>query len=107
MKHTIRVLVLAMAVVTQAKTHEKGPTQGTQRITQVLIDLENKWVGALVKSDAATLDSIFADTYVDADEHSHRTDKQGVLSVLKSGELKLESISFQTCRYMFTGMRQL
>jgi hypothetical protein len=45
-----------------------------------------------LKSDAATLDSIFADTYVDTDEHSHRTDKQGVLSVLKSGELKLESI---------------
>jgi ketosteroid isomerase-like protein len=38
------------------------------------------------------LDSIFADTYVDTDEHSQRSDKQGVLSVLKSGELKLEFI---------------
>jgi ketosteroid isomerase-like protein len=92
MKHTIRVLVLAMAVVTQAKTQENGLVQGNQGITQALIDLENQWVGALVKSDAATLDSIFADTYVDTDEHSHRTDKQGVLSVLKSGELKLDSI---------------
>jgi len=45
-----------------------------------------------VKSDAAALDAIFADTYVDTDEHSHRTDRQGVLSVLRSGDLKMESI---------------
>ncbi len=45
-----------------------------------------------MKSDTATLDSIFADTYMDTDEHSHRSDKQGVLSVVKSGELKVESI---------------
>src|SRR5262249_50213580 len=40
----------------------------------------------------ATLDSIFAETYVDTDEHGSRSDKQGVLAVLKSGQLKVESI---------------
>jgi ketosteroid isomerase-like protein len=92
MKHTITALLLAMAVFTPAQTQKNGPAQGTDATTQALINLENKWVGALVKSDTATLDSIFADTYVDTDEHSHRSDKQGVLSVLKSGELKIESI---------------
>lgn len=29
---------------------------------------------------------------MDTDEHSQRSDKQGVLSVLKSGDLKIESI---------------
>ena len=52
----------------------------------------------MMKSDAATLDSIFADTYVDTDEHSNRTDKQGVLSVLKSGELKIASIRLSDMR---------
>jgi hypothetical protein len=103
MKHTIRVLVLAMAVVAQAKAQENRPVQGTEGITQTLINLENRWVGALVKSDAATLNSIFADTYVDTDEHGHRTDKQGVLSVLKSGELKLESIKLSDMRVYVYG----
>jgi hypothetical protein len=70
MKHTITVLLLAMAVVTLAQTQKNGPALGTEATTQVLINLENKWVGALVKSDTATLESIFADTYVDTDEHS-------------------------------------
>jgi hypothetical protein len=91
MKYTITVLLLAMAVLTPAQTKKNG-LEGAEATTQALTNLENRWVGALVKSDTATLDSIFADTYVDTDEHSHRSDKQGVLSVLKSGELKIESI---------------
>jgi len=92
MKHTIPALLLAMAVLTPAQTQKNGLAQGTDAITRALVNLENKWVDALVKSDTEALDSIFVDTYVDTDEHSHRSDKQGVLSVLKSGELKLESI---------------
>jgi ketosteroid isomerase-like protein len=92
MKHTIPLVLLAMAVLAPAQTQKNGPVQGPDATTQALIDLENKWVGALVKSDTAALDSIFADTYVDTDEHSHRSDKQAVLAVLKSGELKLASI---------------
>ena len=92
MKPTISVLLLAMAVLTPAQIKKNGPAQGTDATRQALINLENRWVSALMKSDAATLDSVFADTYVDTDEQSHRSDKQGVLSVLKSGELKIESI---------------
>jgi hypothetical protein len=92
MKHIISVLLLAMAVLTPAQTKKNGPAEGTHATTEALINLENRWVGALMKSDAAALDSIFADTYVDTDEHSHRSDKHGMLSVMKSGELKIESI---------------
>jgi ketosteroid isomerase-like protein len=95
MKHVIAVLfvlLLPLAVPVFAQTQKNLPAQGTSATAQALIALENKWVDALMKSDTAALDSIFADTYVDTDEHSQRSDKQGVLSVLKSGELKLESI---------------
>jgi ketosteroid isomerase-like protein len=92
MKHTITVLLLAMAVLMPAQTQKNGPVQGTDATKEALINLENKWVDALVKSDAATLDSILDDTYVDTDEQSHRSDKQGVLAVLKLGELKIASI---------------
>ena len=64
--------------------------------------LEDQWVRALEKGDAATLDSIFADTYVDTDEEGNRTNKQGVLSAVKSGDLKIQSLTLsdiQTHRY--------
>jgi hypothetical protein len=92
MKHTITILMLAMVVLKPAQTKKNGPVPRTDATTQALIDLENRWVGALMTSDTATLDSIFTDTYVDTDEQSHRSSKQGVLSVLKSGELKIVSI---------------
>ena len=97
------ILLLAMAVLTPAQTKKSAPAQATAATRQSLIDLENQWVSALVKSDAASLDSIFADGYVDTDEQSHRSDKQGVLSVLKSGELNMASIRLSDMRVFVYG----
>lgn len=47
----------------------------------------------MVKADTAALDTILADSYVDTDESGSRFDKRGVLAALKSGDLKLESIT--------------
>src|SRR5258707_4849164 len=88
----IPVLLLAMAVGALAGTQKNRAGQGSGAASQELIEVENKWVKALVKSDTETLSSIFIDTYVDTDEHSHRSNKNGVLSFLKSGDLKLDSI---------------
>jgi len=92
MKHRISILLLALIVLTLAQTQRNAQAQGTDATAQLLTGLENKWVAALMKSDTATLDSILSDTYVDTDEHGQLTDKQGVLSVLKSGDLKFESV---------------
>ena len=92
MKRTIAFLVLAVAVVAVSRAQKDRAGQASDAATQALVNVENNWVSALVKSDMAALDSILADTYVDTDEHSRRGDKQDVLSFLKSGDLKLESI---------------
>ena len=92
MTRTIVFLLLVVAVVAVVQAQKDGAGQTGDAASRALIDVENKWVDALVKSDVATLDSIFADTYVDTDEHSHRGGKEDVLSFLKSGDLKLESI---------------
>jgi ketosteroid isomerase-like protein len=91
-KRRTAFLVLVVAVGAVAQAQKAGTGQASDAAAQALIDVENKWVDALVKTDFATLDSIFADTYVDNDEHSHRGGKQDVLSFLKSGDLKLNSI---------------
>ena len=92
MKRTIAVLVLAVAVVAVSRAQKDRAGQASDAAIQALINVENSWVDALVKSDLTVLDSIFADTYVDTDEHSHRGSKQDVFSFLKSGDLKLDSI---------------
>jgi hypothetical protein len=91
-KYTIPVLLLVLAVGAFAGAQKDQARQGSEASTRALVDIENKWVEALVKSDIGTLDSIFADTYVDTDEHSRRSGKEDVFSFLKSGDLKLDSI---------------
>jgi ketosteroid isomerase-like protein len=103
MRRTITFLLLALAVLTPAQTQKKWTVQGTAATRRVLIELEKKWVAALEKADAAALDSIFADTYVDTDEQSHRSDKQAVLAVVKSGDLKIESIKLSDMQVYIYG----
>jgi Domain of unknown function (DUF4440) len=57
-----------------------------------LIALEGKWVAALERADTRTLSALWAQTYVDTDETGHRSDKEEVLGVLKSGALKLRKL---------------
>ena len=90
MKLTIAFL-MAIAVLMPA-THAQQNVPGSSPTAQALMNLENKWATALTKSDVATLDSIFADTYVDTDESGQRRDKQAVLSALRSGDLRIQSI---------------
>jgi hypothetical protein len=95
MKRTIAVLVLAVAFLEPPQTGKAQAPELTDALTQSksLFDLENKWVGALVKADTATLDAIFLESFVGTDEHGYRSDKQGVFLVMKSGDLKISSIN--------------
>ena len=96
MKHAI-TLLLAIAILMPA-TRAQQNAPGASAIAQAVMSLENKWAVALTKSDVATLDSIFADTYVDTDEGGQRSDKQAVLSALRSGDLKIQSIKLSNMR---------
>jgi len=94
---------LAVAVVAVAQAQKDRAVQTSEAATQALITVENNWVDALVKSDMTALDSIFADTYVDTDEHSHRGSKQDMFSFLKSGDLKLDSIKLSDMQVQIYG----
>jgi hypothetical protein len=62
------------------------------REVQPLLELQRRWVMALPSADTETLDTILVDSYVDTDDTGSRTDKAGILTALKSGDLKLASI---------------
>jgi uncharacterized protein (TIGR02246 family) len=94
------LLLLALALPASSQTPKKVPIGGTGATADglILIALENKWVDALQKADTATLDSILSETYVDTDDQGQRSDKQGIFSVLKSGDLKFESVRVSDMR---------
>jgi hypothetical protein len=72
------------------------PHQGNELsgdAAQPILDLQHRWVAALVKADTGALDTILVDSYADTDESGSRFDKAGVLAALKSGDLKLASIT--------------
>jgi ketosteroid isomerase-like protein len=81
-----------LAVVVAASTVSAADQAASGGPAGELIALEQKWVTALQRSDTKTLSALFAQTYVDTDETGHRSDKAGVLRVLKSGALKLRKL---------------
>jgi Domain of unknown function (DUF4440) len=68
-----------------------------------LLDIENRWVAALVKADLVALDTLLVNSYVDTDEEGRRSDKRAVLAVLKSGNLKMGSIKLSNMRVFLYG----
>jgi Domain of unknown function (DUF4440) len=72
-------------------THRAKKVSGDP--VQPILDLQHRWVEALVKADAAALGVILVDSYVDTDESGSRLSKAGVLAALKSGDLRLTSIT--------------
>ena len=96
--NSMRVAVL-FALLSIAQAQRAGATAES-----ALVDLENRWVAALVKADIAALNlRFFADGYVDGDEDAHRSDKAGVMGVLKSGDLKIKSITLSDMKVHLYG----
>jgi Domain of unknown function (DUF4440)/Outer membrane protein beta-barrel domain len=77
-------------VTTSAVAHPKSAPPAS---TTALITLEHQWADALKKGDTATLDSILDDSYVDTDEAGQHSNKQEVIAALKSGDLRIVSIT--------------
>ena len=57
--------------------------QASGDAAQAVLDLQRRWVRALIDADTAALDMILVDTYVDTDEGGTRTDEAGILAALK------------------------
>ncbi len=65
---------------------------------QPIVEFQHRWVEALLKADIAALELILVDSYVDTDESGYLFDKPAILAALKSGDLKLQSISLLQTR---------
>lgn len=87
----IFILVVGLATVAVAETAKKTVKEDTK---QTLIALENKWADALLKGDAASLDVILSDDYIETNENGVRNHKSDILALVKSGDLKLQSLKF-------------
>jgi ketosteroid isomerase-like protein len=85
------LVLIAFAFVPLQVAKAQAARTNASTTSQTLIALENRWTTAVQNSDAAVVDSIIADSFVGTDERGERTNKQGDLAILKSGDLKIQS----------------
>ena len=102
MKRMLLIPILALVALTLAlgqeptekKSPGKGKGAGSGTIEQQIKDLEKQWADAELKQDAVALDRILADDIVEIESTGQVQTKAEDLADLKSGEFKLESLSF-------------
>jgi hypothetical protein len=98
----ITVTAIALAVagwgVGQVSTQTALPTQSAADVAQELKTMERQWVAALVNRNTKALADILDDSYTDTDEQANQSDKNGILTALTSGELKMESIQLSNLK---------
>jgi ketosteroid isomerase-like protein len=69
------------------------PSPIAENVEQVLSKMEQDWVGASLKKDIAFVDSLLADDYVGIGSDGSVWTKPKQIEVLRSGELKFDSVS--------------
>jgi len=98
------IIAFGLILVCLSVVHAQSRNGTQQSAESALLDLENRWVEALVKGDTVTLDAILIDSYVDTDEEGHRTNKRGVLAAFQSKDLKMTSIKLSGMKvYQYGG----
>jgi Domain of unknown function (DUF4440)/Outer membrane protein beta-barrel domain len=80
-----------------------APQNQPPSTAQVLMGLEQQWAEALQKADVRALETILGATYVDTDEMGLQTDKNGVISDLTSGNLKVNSMKLSDMQVRDSG----
>jgi hypothetical protein len=91
-RNVIALLAVGFAALSGSVAENHAEMQPPRDVSQALLDLEHRWVEALVKADTKKLADILGNRFVDTDEEGNRTDKGGVLGALESGDLKMASI---------------
>jgi len=81
----------------------KSPAANSAPDDAPLLDAEQRWVDALMKGDTAALGAMLSARYADTDEEGHQTDKNGVISAFKSGDLKIASIKLSDMKVSLYG----
>jgi ketosteroid isomerase-like protein len=86
------MIVLGLLIVVQTATAAGAGASPATGVEQALIQMENDWVQAGLKKDAAALERIMADDWVGTDYNGKTDTKAGVIADMKSGASVLQSI---------------
>ncbi len=89
------LFALALVPGSRAAHAQAHPSSRSDATNREIVDLEHRWVDAIVAKDITTLERVFAPTYVDTDEEGHRGNRQQTLAGIKSPDLKLQSIKLR------------
>jgi len=99
MKYTIAAMILFLAAATPAQTQKKAAEEELNADARAVANLDAQLRAGIMTNDTAALDPLIDNKWVDTDEHGNRNNKQGFFAVLKSGNLKIESIKVLEVHY--------
>lgn len=86
------VVVVALAtpwLLIQQAQAQPADAPKSASVEQELIKLEDGWVDAFIKGDAAYVDRVVADDFTDTDHEGHVSTKAEDIAMLKSGLFKI------------------
>jgi len=78
-------------------------TQGSTALRQEVIDVEHRWTAAELKGDAAGVERVLADEFVNTNEDGILQDKSQTISGIRSGNVKVASETMDDIKVRVNG----
>jgi ketosteroid isomerase-like protein len=100
--HALIFVPLALGAGTLACTTAPGgnapapvvaTTAAAEDVPATIVKLENDWVAAIAKKDAATVDRLLADDFAGTSPTAHTFTKSNAIDELKNGKYAVESMT--------------
>jgi hypothetical protein len=96
----ILIVALSLAVLAGGSPGTAAPGDGAE---QAIIQMEKDWAEAAMKHDASPLERIIADDWIGINWDGAKGTKAEVIADVKTGNLKVDSITFDPITVRFFG----
>ncbi len=89
---TIVTFALLISSLVLGQTKDKSDKKQSGSVEQAIMQIEQETVAALLKGDSSVFERVLADTYILTGPDGVVSDKAGLIAMIKSGDLKYESL---------------
>lgn len=92
----ILLTILFLPLIPISAQTEKAASKAASRIESKVLSLEQQWADALMKSDTAALEQLYADDLIYTHSSGVTDDKAKYIGAIKSGATKYEEVRFES-----------
>src|SRR5690349_16904608 len=102
MKRILWIVALAIAISAPAFA-QSGQAAGNDKLAQELAKFTQETIMAFQNNDVAALDHLLADDLIGTNQAGESYDKAALIGLIKSGQLKYESVAIEPERSSLHG----